>query len=151
MLVMLKIPSICNNLSSKRDNHLWRSNPFKYGCQIAQLVENLTRDSGSPGFNPSLVCYYFSHQVTFSAVPTLDPTSYFMLEKEPRVIFISKDDFRVKGDLWRSDLFKYRFQIAVEHLSRGPGLKSQSGRSLFLPSQYTISGLSRKIEVEGGN
>lgn len=45
-------------------NHFWRADQFKYQCQMAQLVDHLTRDSGGLCLNPGLVSHYFSHPVT---------------------------------------------------------------------------------------
>lgn len=41
----------CNSL------HLWQSDRIENKCQIAQLVQHLTRDSGGLGLNPGLVCH----------------------------------------------------------------------------------------------
>lgn len=45
----------------------------KTDCQIyiAQLVEHLTRDSGSSGSNSGLDCHYFFYFFMFGSVPTL--------------------------------------------------------------------------------
>lgn len=40
---------------------------FEYRRQISQFVEQLTRDAGGPGLNPSLVSLYFSHPFTLAS------------------------------------------------------------------------------------
>lgn len=40
-----------------------QSDRFEYQCQRAQLVEHLTKDSGGPGSNPTLIHHYFSHPI----------------------------------------------------------------------------------------
>lgn len=40
---------------------------FEYRRQISQFVEQLTRDAGGPGLNPSLVSLNFSHPFTLAS------------------------------------------------------------------------------------
>lgn len=47
---------------------VWQSDIFEYQCQIAQLLEYMTRDSGSQGSNTSLIHHYFSHSDTIGAM-----------------------------------------------------------------------------------
>lgn len=64
-------------------NHFWRADQFKYQCQMAQLVDHLTRDSGGPVFEsrsgqslflPSR--YTFIHSSTSLIIQRQIPETY---------------------------------------------------------------------------
>lgn len=48
---------------------MWRSDRPKYRPQITQLVKHLTRKSMGTGSSTGLVHNYFSHPITFRAMP----------------------------------------------------------------------------------
>lgn len=48
---------------------MWRSDRPKYRPQITQLVKHLTRESMGTGSSTGLVHNYFSHPITFRAMP----------------------------------------------------------------------------------